>query len=35
MSPAAAQRYLALVLPKIKDFDHAAAPDLQLNHPHH
>jgi hypothetical protein len=33
MSPEAGQRYLALVLPKIKDFDHLAAPDLQLN-PH-
>lgn len=31
MSPEAAQRYLALVLPKIKDFDHHAAPDLQLS----
>ena len=31
MSPEAGQRYLALVLPKIKDFDHQAAPDLQLN----
>jgi hypothetical protein len=31
MSPAAGERYLALVLPKIKDFDHQAAPDLQLN----
>jgi hypothetical protein len=34
MSPPAAQRYLALVLPKIKDFDHQAAPDVQLNHSH-
>ena len=34
MSPEAGQRYLALVLPKIADFDHQAAPDLQLNHPH-
>jgi hypothetical protein len=33
MSPEAGQRYLALVLPKIKDFDHVAAPDLQLS-PH-
>ena len=33
MSPAAGQRYLALVLPRIKDFDHIAAPDLRLN-PH-
>jgi hypothetical protein len=31
MSPEAGQRYLALVLPKIKDFDHQAAPDLRLN----
>jgi hypothetical protein len=36
MSPEASERYLALVLPKIKDFDHLAAPDLQLNqHRHH
>jgi hypothetical protein len=34
MSPPAGERYLALVLPKIKDFDHQAAPDLQLNHHH-
>ncbi len=33
MSPRAAERYLALVLPKIADFDHAAAPDVRLN-PH-
>jgi hypothetical protein len=31
MSPAASQRYLALVLPKIADFDHHAPPDLQVN----
>jgi Spy/CpxP family protein refolding chaperone len=31
MSPAAGERYLALVLPKIKDFDHIAPPDLGLN----
>jgi hypothetical protein len=31
MSPEAGRRYLALVLPKIKDFDHQAPPDLQLN----
>jgi hypothetical protein len=31
MSPGAGRRYLALVLPKIKDFDHEAPPDLQLN----
>ena len=35
MSPQAAQRYLALVLPKIKDFDHQVAPDLQLSHSRH
>lgn len=35
MSPAAGQRYLGLVLPKIKDFDHLAAPDLQLNQHKH
>jgi hypothetical protein len=31
MSPEARQRYLALVLPKIEDFDHQAPPDLHLN----
>ena len=31
MSPEAGQRYLALVLPKIRDFDHAAAPDIRLD----
>ena len=31
MSPAEGQRYLALVLPKIADFDHRATPDLKLN----
>lgn len=31
MSPEAGQRYLALVLPKIRDFDHEAAPDVGLN----
>jgi hypothetical protein len=35
MSPDAGQRYLALVLPKIKDFDHLAPPDLKLQHRHH
>ena len=35
MSPSAGQRYLALVLPKIKDFDHQAPPDLQLNQHRH
>jgi hypothetical protein len=34
MSPADGRRYLALVLPKIADFDHRVAPDLHLNHPH-
>ena len=33
MSPADGARYLALVLPKIADFDHQAVPDLHLNHP--
>jgi len=32
MAPEEGRRYLALVLPKIADFDHTAAPDLQLNH---
>ena len=31
MSPASRNRYLALVLPKIADFDHQAPPDLRLN----
>ena len=35
MSPEAGQRYLALVLPKIKDFDHVSAPDVHLNHGRH
>jgi hypothetical protein len=35
MSPEAGRRYMALVLPKIKDFDHEAAPDLQLGHSRH
>lgn len=35
MSPGDGQRYLALVLPKIKDFDHAAAPDIHLNQHKH
>lgn len=34
MSPAEGRRYLALVLPKIADFDHQIAPDLQLNPTH-
>ena len=32
MSAEDGQRYLAMVLPKIADFDHQAAPDLHLNH---
>lgn len=35
MSPEAGERYLALVLPRIKDFDHQAAPDLHLNQHQH
>jgi hypothetical protein len=35
MSPESGRRYLALVLPKIKDFDHTAPPDVQLNHHSH
>lgn len=31
MSPDQGERYLALVLPKIADFDHTAAPDLGLS----
>lgn len=31
MSPEAGARYLELVLPKIKDFDHLAPPTLRLN----
>lgn len=31
MAPEQGRRYLALVLPKIADFDHRAAPDLGLN----
>jgi uncharacterized membrane protein len=31
MSPEQGTRYLALVLPKVADFDHQAAPDLGLN----
>jgi hypothetical protein len=33
MAPEDGRRYLALVLPKIADFDHTVAPDLRLNHP--
>jgi hypothetical protein len=32
MSREDGERYLALLLPKIAAFDHAAAPDLHLNH---
>ncbi len=35
MSAEAGERYLALVLPKIKDFDHQAPPDLGLNRHRH
>jgi CRISPR/Cas system-associated endonuclease Cas1 len=35
MSPDEGRRYLALVLPKIADFDHRAPPDLGLNRPNH
>jgi hypothetical protein len=35
MSAEASRRYLAMVLPKIKDFDHLAAPSVQLNHGRH
>jgi len=35
MSPEAGRRYLEMVLPKIKDFDHLAPPDLKLQHRHH
>jgi Heavy-metal resistance len=31
MSPEDGRRYLGLVLPKIANFDHTAAPDLRLN----
>lgn len=31
MAPEQGRRYLALVLPRIADFDHRAAPDLGLN----
>jgi len=33
MAPADSRRYLAMVLPRIAEFDHTAGPDLQLNHP--
>jgi hypothetical protein len=32
MSPENGRRYLALVLPRIANFDHMAAPDLRLSH---
>ena len=35
MAPEQGRRYLALVLPKIADFDHRAAPDLGLNSHRH
>ena len=31
MSPDSAERYLAMVLPKIADFDHQAPPDVRMN----
>lgn len=34
MSPADGQRYLALILPRIANFDHTAAPSLRLNDVH-
>lgn len=34
MSPEQGQRYLALVLPKIADFDHQMVPDLALKQGH-
>lgn len=35
MSPEDGSRYLALVLPKIADFDHQMAPDLDFRKKHH
>jgi hypothetical protein len=35
MSPDQGSRYLALVLPKIKDFDHQGAADLRVEHHGH
>jgi hypothetical protein len=35
MSPADGKRYLELVLPKIADFDHQMAPNLDLKKGHH
>lgn len=34
MSPEQGSRYLALVLPKIRDFDHRGAADLRVEHRH-
>lgn len=34
MSPAQGARYLALVLPKIKDFDHQGPADVRVEHRH-
>ena len=34
MSPRQGARYLALVLPKIKDFDHQGAANLRIEHRH-
>lgn len=34
MSPDQGARYLALVLPKIKDFDHQGAADVRVEHRH-
>lgn len=34
MAPEQGERYLALVLPKIADFDHQAAPDVALKQGH-
>ena len=34
MSPEQGNRYLALVLPKIRDFDHQGAADLRVEHRH-
>jgi hypothetical protein len=34
MAPREGERYLALVLPKIADFDHRAAPDVGLSSSH-
>ena len=34
MSPEQGTRYLRLVLPKIKDFDHQGAADLRIEHRH-